>query len=78
MGLSATFVRMAGDVFTRLAGASRSVIALITALRASKTPLFALQLGDLDTGLGNELWFGVIIVVVALGAYIIYRGPKHM
>jgi hypothetical protein len=39
---------------------------------------FAFQLGDLDTGLGNELWFLVIAVIVVGGVMYVYRGPRHM
>ena len=37
---------------------------------------FAFQLDDLDSGLSNELWFLVIVVVVVLGIVYVYRGPR--
>jgi hypothetical protein len=78
MALTALFALMKSVLFTQVAVASTRLNAPFRAVNVSKLAPFALQLNDLDTGLGNEIWFLAIIVVVAIGAYIVYRGPKHM
>lgn len=78
MAWTALFAVMASALFTHSASAVTHLNAPFSALNVVSSTLFALQLNDLDTGLGNELWFFVIIAVVAVGAYIVYRGPKHM
>ncbi len=81
MASTALLAVMASALFSALGSSWTHLNAPISALNAPKLTLFslfALQLNDLDTGLGNELWFIVIIAVVAAGAYMVYRGPKHM
>jgi hypothetical protein len=78
MGLTATFVLMASALLNSSATVVKGFEAAFHKSIACLFLPFAFQLGDLDTGLGNDLWFMVIIVVVAIGAYVVYRGPKHM
>lgn len=81
MASTALLAVITSALFIPLGSSGMRLNTPISALNAPGSSLFALlalQLNDLDTGLGNELWFIVIIAVVAAGAYIVYRGPKHM
>jgi hypothetical protein len=78
MGLTATSVLLASTLLNSSATVLRAFEAAFHKSVVCLLLPFAFQLGDLDTGLGNDLWFMVIVVVVAIGAYIVYRGPKHM
>jgi hypothetical protein len=75
MGLTATFGLMADTLLSKSAAVlgahfHKSVV-------CSVLP-FAFQVGDLDSGIGNDLWFLAIAVVVVAGILYVYRGPRHM
>jgi hypothetical protein len=74
----ALFDVMGSALFTPAASISERLNASIFGSNVPKLDLFLAQLGDLDTGLGNEIWFLIIIAVVAIFMYFVYRGPKHM
>ena len=78
MASTALFAWMASALFTPFAFTPARLIEPIFASGRHHFAWFALQLGDLDSGLGNEFWFLVIIAVLAIFMYFVYRGPKHM
>ncbi|MFZ0705321.1 MAG: hypothetical protein WAM71_06940 [Candidatus Korobacteraceae bacterium] len=77
MGPTAIFAFMAIPLLTKFGSALMLSNALRHSFMVSFMSGFALQLDDLDSGLGNELWFVAIVVVVAAGVYFVYRGPRE-
>jgi len=77
MGPTAILAFVATPLFTKVGVALNLTGAPFHRCMASFMSCFALQLDDLDSGLGNELWFLAVIVVVAGAIYYVYRGPRE-